>query len=232
MRELLRVIRRRWYVTMPIVLITICLSAVANAVLPTTYQSECSISLLNAPSVAALPPNNGNPFLSFSQALTVAADFLGRRLTSDESAEALKKRGLTGTYSVKLADNAMGPFLTLTVTGPDKAQVQKSIGLLNTFTAEQLKAMQSEQQAPAGSQIASTVIIPPQPPQPQTKSKLQYVAMIGLAGLAVAFLAAFVTENVFGVRRRARAEQRHLESAEPESAEGDPVTPPSVTAGR
>ncbi|MER5636113.1 chain length determinant protein [Kitasatospora sp. NPDC002227] len=227
MRELLRVIRKRWYVTLPIVLITIGLSAVANAVLPTTYQSECSISLLNAPSVSAQAPNNGNPFLSFSQALTVAADFLGRRLTSDQSAEALKKQGLTGTYSVKLADNAMGPFLTLTVTGNNPAEVKKSIDLLNKFTADQLKQMQAEQQAPAGSQIGATVIIPPQPPLAQTKSKLQYVAMIGIAGLAVAFLAAFVTENIFG-RRRARAGRRRGKAA----PEEEPLAQPSVSAGR
>ncbi|GAA2150961.1 hypothetical protein GCM10009760_45840 [Kitasatospora kazusensis] len=203
MREVLRVIRKRWYVTLPIVVITICLSAVANAVLPTTYQSDCSISLLNSPDVAALPPNNGNPFLSFSQALTVTADFLGRRLASDESAKALAKRGLTGTYGVKLADNAMGPFLTLTVTGTDPVQVRKSIDILNTFTAEQLKTMQSEQQAPAGAQIASTVIVPPQAPQAQTKSKLQSVALIAMGGFAIAFLSAFLTENLLGIRRRA-----------------------------
>lgn len=231
MREVLRVIRKRWYVTMPIVLITICLAAVANAVLPTTYQSECSISLLNSPDVAAEAPNNGNPFLSFSQALTVTADFLGRRLASDESAKALKARGLTGTYGVKLADNAMGPFLTLTVTGDDPAQVEKSIAVLNTFTAEQLKTMQAEQKAPAGSQIASTVIVPPQAPQAQTKSKLQYVALIGLAGLAVAFLAAFLTENLLGIRRRP-SKRRAAKAAAEAAAAAEPQAQPSVPAGR
>ena len=235
MREVLRLIRKRWYVTLPIVLVTICLSAVANAVLPTTYQSESSISLLNSPDVAALPPNNGNPFLSFSQALTVTADFLGRRLASDESAKALAARGLTGTYGVKLADNAMGPFLTLTVTGNDPAQVRKSIDILNAFTAEQLKAMQSEQQAPAGSQIASTVIVPPQAPQAQTKTKLQSVALIAMGGLAIAFLSAFLAENLLGIRRRARFGRRKARTAEQaEQAEqaGDPQAQTSVPAGR
>ncbi|MFB7665464.1 chain length determinant protein [Kitasatospora sp. NPDC056138] len=236
MREVLRVIRKRWYVTLPIVLITMALSAVANAVLPTTYQSQCSISLLNSPDVAAQAPNNGNPFLSFSQALTVTADFLGRRLASDDSAKALKDRGLTGEYSVKLADNAMGPFLTLTVTGSDPVQVKKSIVVLNGYAAEQLKAIQTEQKAPAGSQIASTVIIPPQAPQAQTKSKLQSVALIAMGGLAVAFLSAFVAENLAGVlqRRRSAAARR---GAGPGAGAGeepaqDPQTEPSLSVGR
>ncbi|WP_280695762.1 chain length determinant protein [Kitasatospora sp. GP82] len=234
MREVLRVIRKRWYVTLPIVLITIALSAVANTVLPTTYQSQCSISLLNSPDVAAQAPNNGNPFLTFSQALTVTADFLGRRLSSDESAKELKARGLTGEYGVKLADNAMGPFLTLTVTGPNPAQVEKSIAVLNTYAADQLKAIQAEQKAPAGSQIASTVIVPPQAPQAQTKTKLQSVALIALGGLAVAFLSGFVAENLAGVLQRRRARSRKHGSA---AADTDDEAPgqqaePSLAAGR
>ncbi|MGE7432959.1 MULTISPECIES: YveK family protein [Kitasatospora] len=229
MREVLRVIRKRWYVTLPIVLITVALSAVANSVLPTTYQSQCSISLLNSPDVAAEAPNNGNPFLSFSQALTVTADFLGRRLSSDESAKDLKARGLTGEYGVKLADNAMGPFLTLTVTGSDPAQVKKSTVVLNTYAADQLKAIQTEQKAPAGAQITSTVIIPPQEPQAQLKQKLQSVALIGLAGLAVAFLSAFVAENLAGVLQRRRAGSG---AAAAGATAADQAAEPSLAAGR
>jgi uncharacterized protein YcgI (DUF1989 family) len=123
----------------------------------------------------------------------------------------------------------MGPFLTLTVTGSDPAQVRKSIAVLNTYAADQLKAMQSEQKAPAGSQISSTVIIPPQAPQAQLKQKLQSVALIALGGLTVAFLSAFVAENLAGVLERRRAGSGAGEAG---ARNQDQPAEPSLAAGR
>jgi hypothetical protein len=158
--------------------------------------------LINSPrSVTA--PGNGNPFLTFESSLTATADFLSRSLMSEDTARELKAMGVTEEYTAALADNAMGPFVTLTVTGTDKAHVLQSTIVLTEFATNKLRDMQEQSGAPENSMIKAATIIPPQPPESVLKKKIEIVA--GATGLllALTFVITFATENILRSRRPA-----------------------------
>src|SRR4051812_24871810 len=125
--EILRVMRDRWYVVVPMLMLAIGLGAAAVFVVPNTYESYSTVSLLSSPiSTTVATQGNDNPFLTFDASLVATADFLGRSLQSTDAAKQLKDLGVTEKYTVALADGAQGPFITFTVTGNDETHVLRS----------------------------------------------------------------------------------------------------------
>lgn len=205
--EVVRVIRTRWYVMVPLLLLTIALTVGVDRSIPTKYQATSELSLLASQSATAgtdKVPGTGNAFLSFDTSLNDTADFLVRRLGSNDAATDLKNLGVTETYAVALAANAQGPFMTLTVTGTNPEHVLTSMNTLTTYTARQLEAVQAQAGVRPVDMIRSMVIVPPGPPTPQTKTKVQDVLGVAIGGLVLSFLSTFVVENIQASRRRRR----------------------------
>jgi capsular polysaccharide biosynthesis protein len=199
--EILRIVRKRWYITLPGVILSIAVTITAFVVVPTSYESKVTLSLINSPrSVTA--PGNGNPFLTFDSSLTATADFLARSLMTAEAVRELKGMGVTEEYTAALADNAQGPFITLTVTGTRPGHVQESAAVLADYATKKLRTLQEQSGAPENSMIRVAVIIPPQPADPVIKKKIEIVA--GTAGLlfTMTFVITFVTESFLRSRQR------------------------------
>ncbi|MEU6315075.1 chain length determinant protein [Streptomyces sp. NPDC047014] len=190
--EIGRVMRRRWYILLPGLLLTAVLTAGVHLLIPVEYQSQSTVTLLN--SSKATVAFDGNPFLSTQASLTGMADGLARNLNSDGAKADLKALGLTGTHEVKIADNAQGPFMWLTVTGTDPAAVLTSGGLLSGYAEKRLKEFQSQQSVTPEAMIRMAVIVPPQKPEPQTKTRLQYLIMVGALGFVLSLVAVFYVE--------------------------------------
>ncbi|RPE37922.1 capsular polysaccharide biosynthesis protein [Streptomyces sp. Ag109_O5-1] len=190
--EIFRVMRRRWYVLLPGLLLTAGLIAAVIVLVPVTYQSQSTVVLLN--SQKATQAYDGNPFLSTQTSLTGMADSLARNLNSDDSLRDLKARGAKGTFAAKLADNAQGPLMWLTVTGTDKASVLSSDKTLTAYAKERLDQFQKEQSVAPKAMIRMTTIVPPQNPVAQTKTRLEYMIMAGGLGLVLTLAAAFYVE--------------------------------------
>lgn len=196
--EIWRVMRRRWYVLLPGLLLTAALLAGVYAVVPITYQSQSTVGLLN--SQKATLAFDGNPFLSTQTSLTGMADSLARNLNSDASIADLKARGVTGVYEAKIADNAQGPLMWLTVTGTDPDSVLASDKLLTEYAESRLKKFQTDQSVAPNAMIRMTTIVPPQNPVAQTKTRLEYLVMAGGLGFVCSMVATFFVE----ARRRPR----------------------------
>ncbi|MER8045456.1 chain length determinant protein [Streptomyces sp. NPDC094032] len=219
--EIFRVMCRRWYVLVPGLLLTAGLTVGAWLLVPTSYESQSTVALLNSRKGAAA---DGNPFLSMEPSLTGMADSLARNVNSDVSVADLKEKGLTEKYEAKIADNAQGPLLWLTVTGDDPDAVLKANKTLMEYTAQRLKDLQADQKVEPDSMIRLTTIVPPQDPQAKMKSKVQYLIMAAGLGFVLSLVATFFVE----ARRRhdAPAKHRQTESAEPvEPAEAAPERP-------
>jgi hypothetical protein len=196
--EILRLIAKRWYVAFPSLMLGAALPAAAYTSIPTKFQSQSTLSLLNSSAASDVAPHLGNPFLSFDSSLTPTADFLARRLSTSQAAQDLLALGVTEETSAKLADNASGPFVTLTMTGTDKAHTMQSMQIFDKYAADQLQQMQTAGvgNLPTDSLIRSVVIVAPQDPVPQMKSKYEAVAGAGAAGVVLAFLAVFGYDNI------------------------------------
>ncbi|MDQ0597203.1 capsular polysaccharide biosynthesis protein [Streptomyces canus] len=190
--EIFRVMRRRWYVLLPGLLLTAGLTFAVTLVVPVTYQSQSTVILLN--SQKATVAYDGNPFLSTQTSLTGMADSLARNLNSDDSVRELKSRGATGTFEAKLADNAQGPLMWLTVTGTDRRAVLASDKILTAYANERLEQFQEDQSVAPKAMIRLTTIVAPQPPVAQTKTRLEYMIMAGGLGLVLTLVAVFYVE--------------------------------------
>ena len=205
--EVIRVIRTRWYVMVPLLLLTIALTVGVDRSIPTKYQSTSELSLLASQSATAGTdklPGTGNPFLNYGSSLNDTADFLVRRLGSNDSGSDLAKLGVTETYAVALAAAAQGPFITLTVTGSSPEHILTSMNTLTDYTVQQLERVQEQAGVKPVDMIRSIVIVPPSTPSPQTKTKTQDVLGTAIGGLVIAFLATFVVESIVAPRRRRR----------------------------
>ncbi|MBE8470394.1 YveK family protein [Streptomyces justiciae] len=223
--EIFRVMRRRWYVLLPGLLLTAGLVFGVTRVVHVTYQSQSTVVLLN--SQKATLAYDGNPFLSTQTSLTGMADSLARNLNSDDSLRELKSRGAKGTFEAKLADNAQGPLLWLTVTGTDKASVLSSDKILTAYAKERLEEFQQDQSVASKAMIRMTTIVAPQTPVAQTKTRLEYMIMAGGAGLVLSLVAVFYVE----ARRRPRQPDAPAEE-EPESAIDVPVVEETLAIRR
>ncbi len=234
--EILRLIAKRWYIAVPSIVVGAALPAAAYTSIPTKYQSESTLSLLNSSAASDVAPHLGNPFLSFDSSLTPTADFLARRLSTSQAAQDLLALGVTETTSAKLADNASGPFVTLTMTGTDKAHTMQSMQIFDKYASDQLQQMQTTGvgNLPTDSLIRSVVIVAPQDPVPQMKSKYEAVAGAGAAGMILAFLAVFGYDNVATrrtVKQAAGTGGRTRRAADPEDDfDDEPETEAAIPA--
>ncbi|MEU9253469.1 chain length determinant protein [Streptomyces sp. NPDC048270] len=190
--EIWRVMRRRWYVLLPGLAITAALTAAVYLLVPVEYRSQSTVTLLN--SKKATEAYDGNPFLSTQTSLTGMADGLARNLNSDDSLADLKKLGVTGTPEAKIADNALGPFMWLIVTGSDPARLLESNRKLTAYAEERLTEFQAKQKVAPDAMIRMATVVPPQKPVAETKTRLQYLVMAGGLGLVLSMVAAFSVE--------------------------------------
>lgn len=205
--EVIRVIRTRWYVMVPLLVIALAATVGVDRSIATKYQATSSLSLLASQSATtgtAALPGTRNPFLNYNSSLNDTADFLVRRLSSNDAGADLQARGVTETYTVALAAAAQGPFITLTVTGTNPQHVLTSMNTLTQYTVQQLEVVQAQASVRPEDMIRSMQITPPGPPSKQNKTKTQDVLLTGFGGLVIAFLATFMVESIVASRRRRR----------------------------
>ncbi|HEY3482154.1 MAG TPA: chain length determinant protein [Streptomyces sp.] len=224
--EIVRVMRRRWYVLLPGLLLTAALVVGAYVTVPITYQSQSTVMLLN--SQRATVAFDGNPFLSTQTSLTGMADSLARNLNSDASVADLRAQGATGTPVAKIADNALGPLMWLTVTGTDKAAVLRSDKLLTDYAAKRLDDFQTQQSVTPKAMIRMTVIVPPQNPAAMTKTRTEYLALAAIMGIVVSMAATFYVE----ARRRPRPAGVRAATDSAQDAASEPSAAPGTAAGK
>ncbi|MFD9306489.1 chain length determinant protein [Streptomyces sp. NPDC060048] len=226
--EIWRVMRRRWYVLLPGLLLTAALTAGVYLLVPVEYLSQSTVTLLN--SKKATVAFDGNPFLSTQSSLTGMADGLARNLNSDDSKADLKAQGVTGEYEAKIADNAQGPFMWLSVTGTDPDAVLKSDQVFTAYAEKRLQEFQSQQSVAPEAMIRMATIVPPQKPEPQTKTRIQYLVMAGALGFVLSLVATFFVE----ARRRKSAGPGTTGRRRPPAPESaTPAgTAPDITAPR
>lgn len=207
--EILRVMRDRWYVVVPMLMLAVGLGAAAVFVVPNSYESYSTVSLLSSPmSTTVATQGNDNPFLTFDASLVATADFLGRSLQSTDAAKQLKELGVTEDYTVALADGAQGPFLTFTVTGSDEAHVLRSTATLTQFASQRLTEIQQNNGVKTQDMIRMTEIIPPQTPKMKMKKKIEVVLGVSGGTTALALLLTFVLESVSRSRTRKREQRK------------------------
>jgi hypothetical protein len=203
--ELLAVLRRRWYLMVPITLAAVLTGGYLYTSVPVAYESQSSVSLLDSTAVARLAPTYGNPIANAGGSLVVTADVLIRTLQSQDAAKSLRGMGVTDPYTAGFAADASGPLVALSVTGTDRDRVLRETRALTGFAGEQLHALQAAARVAPQYYVKAAPIVLPQTPVSQLKTRYQYVAAVVIAGTTGAFFLSFATESFVLARRRKRS---------------------------
>ena len=119
LRDALHVWRRRWILTLLLVLVVLAVSAAAAMKLPRHYTAESNVVLL--PSANSTVPNGRNPYLTYNGSLPMTAQILSYQLMDPQTVMGLTARGYTASFTATLAANAASaPILTMLVTGSNR----------------------------------------------------------------------------------------------------------------
>jgi hypothetical protein len=200
--ELLRVLGRRWRVSVPGLLLALAAAAAVAVVWPPTYQSDAEITLVGSKILANEAGNGNNPYVAVGNLMPLA-NILASNLSSDQAIQRLKNLGVTDQFTAQVPATAGGPFVEITVTGKNAAVVRSSIGTIINFSNQQLIDLQetSTGHTPQKGLIEATVIAPASKPVPAAKKKIELVAGVGILCLLVVFLLSISAES--RARRRA-----------------------------
>lgn len=126
--ENLRIWRRRWILTLALLILAAAGSTAAVMRVPRVYTADSSLILLASRSAARL--NGGNPYLSFSPSLTLTASALSEELMAQGTINNLAAAGFGVPYTVALAPyttTTTGSVLLVTVTGHGEAAVEHTL---------------------------------------------------------------------------------------------------------
>jgi hypothetical protein len=206
--DLLRIWRRRWILTTLALLVALGGCGLAAMALPRTYHASSTIVLVPS-AKAAKVLGEGNPYLSFTNSISTAADILAAELTTPATERDLAAGGFTEPYSA-VAETTLsqttasgsvlpGPFVVITVTGGDRESVQRTLSAVTGQAGRTMLAMQAGMSR--GSRIAVSVLsLDPRATLSVSAIARSLVLIIGL--LVVAALSAPVLVDAQAVRRR------------------------------
>lgn len=141
----LRVLLRRWYLTVPLLLLSAGAVAVSLQSSPINYQAQGVVVFYPSPTadsdqkVAQIVATN--PYARYD--LQSAIDVFVRIMSSPEKADTLRTVGVTGKLRVgERRSFDRGPYLDVTISEPSQARALKAV---NTAMADLVKEVRTRQ---------------------------------------------------------------------------------------
>ncbi|MEO3869602.1 hypothetical protein ABGB18_12295 [Nonomuraea sp. B12E4] len=211
------VIVRRWYVTIPMFLLTLAGTYAIYMSVPTQYVSNAVLVLTTPITGGTQPAEPGkklartNPLLNFDWGLNMTATILIQALnTSETVAELGVVPGGPVSYVVTNGNSnpetlATGPFVFIEGKGP----TAEAAGTIVRQVIQQADVELAERQrwlnAPVSTYIQAHEMVRPTVAEAQRTSKLRAAAGAALLGGMGSLVSAFATESALAALRRRRA---------------------------
>ncbi len=193
--ELLKVLARRWYVVVPVVLVSLVAAVLTSGRVDPTYQASGAVVLM-APSDRTL--SSSNAFLALG--LATAAEALAIASQDERTRTLVKEAGGAPTYSV--ASTRRSPILMIRAEGETPEQAVDTVGLLVNVVTRQLTERQDAVVAPRSSRINLQKLNSELVAAPVYKGAQRVKILVIGGGLALAALAALLLEGLAVMRRR------------------------------
>ena len=201
---MLRVLVRRWYVIVPMLLMTALGGWLVTSMMEPEYESTASLVLLG--------PNMGkegavNPYLDFGGSHETTAFVLASNLSSETVVERLYEAGATGTYLVTASG---GPIIGVQATGRDEAEAMRTGQVVVTAVTDELRVLQERAGGPPESFLRAETVLYPDTASFRVGSKIRVLVAIGVLGIAASLSVTFAFESISRARQ-----QRRMELAQP-----------------
>jgi hypothetical protein len=219
--EAIRILCRRWILTSLMLILALGATAIGTIKLPRTYIASSSVVLLASPSLSK--PNGNNPYLSFDGSLNSAGDVVRYEVMSPLTGKALAAQGYGASYVVADALDTPGPVLDVTVTGHNKALVDRTLLGVTADLNAKLKALQVG--VSAANRITMITLSYGQAKLSKSKLARPIVVILGL-GLVLAFAVPLLVDARARDRRaRAQAAPSPGAPSPRDQRRAQPVTP-------
>jgi hypothetical protein len=195
--DALQVWRRRWILTLVLLLLASAATVAAATKLPKHYQAQSDIVLL--PSASSTAPFGHNPYLTYNGSLPMTAQILSYQLMNPITVQSLAGQGYTASFTVALAPTAGGaPILNVLVTGSNKDAVEHTLYGVTGAIATKLSSLQAGI-SPDNQITDMTLSVDTHPSLSRSKSLRPLVVVLFL-GLALALAIPLILDGA--VRRR------------------------------
>jgi hypothetical protein len=206
------VLLRRWYVSVPVFVLSLALGGAAFFAVHTQYESTGTI-VLTAPTsggVTAINPADatgpGNPLLDFEGSLTITTQLLIQSLSSPTVQNQVGAQGGVSTFQAGDGETG-GPFVVIIADAPSKAQAEKTVDLALKYAQSELNTRQKNLDAPPSTFIGTQVVVAPTPATTKIGSKVKAGGVALVLGLVLGLAAAFAFESVSINRRRRKTDE-------------------------
>jgi hypothetical protein len=204
--EALRVLARRWFVVVPLLILT----GFAAVNLYSASQPEYSVNgsmLLRGPSVSQ-DEDSGlrNPYLDYGNMAVPARVVTDIMLTPSVYHELTRDTGTT--FEIGLDTTTSAPLVMLTVNGPSPEAVVTAAQAIVDYFGATLQQRQLDAGAPEQTLITTEVVAPPVDVLQENASRVRM--LVGVAGVGVLFSVgmAFLVEAIVRVRARGKGKTR------------------------
>lgn len=223
-----RILFKRWHVTVPAFLLTIAAAVGVFAVAPKTFVSSSALVLTlpvtggSVPSDPRFPNPRTNPLVSFDQGLSMTSSILIQALTTPETA-AKVGAPIGGDVTLKVTSGGTNPelmpatpFIVITCEAPTAELAHGIVVKVTALAQKELRARQQQVKAPPTTYVTATVVIPPTAPDEKKGSRMRSAVVTGALAFFMSLFAAFAVESFARhrrVRRAVASEHARLEPA-------------------
>lgn len=210
-------LRRRWYLVLVGVGLTVGLAVAAAKAFPATYSSQAVVVLL-PPSSA----DSANPYLALGGAEGVVPA-LSAAMTDSRTVLSLEASGVSPKFTVGPDLSAGGPLLLVTTEEAAATQSIRSLESVLGRISVVLDGLQAAAGAPPSSRVTADVIARDAKAQVVRKSQIRIIIVAAALGLAFTVL---LTAGIDGLARR-RLDFRSASSDSRRRRSGDIPNPAS-----
>lgn len=211
--ELLKVMARRWYVVVPVLIVTAIVAITLPPTIDPEYRASGTMILVGPAGTAA----ELNPFLTAGLGTNAEASAIV--VQSPNSKAVVAEQGLSTDYEVQ----ADGPVLVITASAESPSQAVDTVTFVEELLNAQLVDLQTQAAVPAEAQLSVVPLIPEVVATPVYQSRLRVTILTVVIGVLTAVLVAMAVEGLSrhrsGARRPRRESRRSRESRRPPAAE-------------
>jgi hypothetical protein len=215
----LRVLLHRWYLTIPLVVLSLVLVVAVVGVKPADYKADATLVTLAPQTVNDKGlPTESNPFANLGGSQSVAASIMQTRLNGPAFQQAMAAKGVRSNWLFVVGDSS-SPILTMTVKGKTEAETLRAAKLLVKGANTNLAELQVANGAPADQFIKFAVVSQPTTATAEYGSKVKSGGALGAVLIALSCGLVFAIEG-FSRSRRQRRSLASLQGGDEESSIG------------
>jgi hypothetical protein len=194
----LRVLLKRWYLTIPLFALSAILAVAVVGTKPADYKADASLLLLT-------PSGGGNnPYAQFGGSLSAAAEVLATSMNSSTSRQELQRGGVSADWNLAL-EGGDAPLLKVETTAATSEAATSSAKIIVETAKQRLASLQSEAGSPANQLFSLSIVDAPDGADAEYGDTVKSGAALLLVLLVVSCSLVFAVEALS--RRRAARKQ-------------------------